>query len=391
MRARSIALLILALGCGLVASIGITQVIGNRATEPAVPTGDGTPIFVVLEEVPFGERLSAQVLRLENWPKDKVPGGALSRIEDIEGRRPRTKLYAGEPVLENKLFPKGASEQGYSTVIPKGYRVVAVKVDRVSGSGLILPGDRVDVLVHLIRNPARGILKTSTRTILQDVKVFAVNDVVETQGQDEKKITAQTISLLVTPEHAQLIMLAEELGKIRLTMRSPEDNEVAKVLDTTPSELLDASTAESPRDEEARAASDANQSSAGGSGFLTFLDQLRAKRAGQEDAAIPPRLVPGHTVHRMRLVSGSEVKDVVLEKEAGQPDSTGVQWWKLSESTPVSNSIRPGGVPEPAEPVAKGKQGPAGTPEKQDPAGKQENQDPAGAGKRQPQPQEAND
>jgi len=391
MRARSIALLMLALGCGLVASIGITQVIGNRATEPAAPTGDSTPIFVALEEVPFGEPLTPQVLRLENWPKDKVPAGALSRIEDIEGRRSRTKLYAGEPVLENKLFAKGASEQGYSTVIPKGYRVVAVKVDKVSGSGLILPGDRVDLLVHLIRNPSRGILKTSTRTILQNIKVFAVNDVVETQGQDEKKITAQTISLLVSPDHAQMIMLAEELGKIRLIMRSPEDDDVAKVLDTTPSELLDAGGAESRRDEDVAAGSDANQAPGAGAGFLTFLDQMRAKKAGQEDTAIRSQPTLGHNMHRMQIVSGSEVRDVVLEKEADQPDSPGVQWWKLSESTPVSNSIRPGGTPEAGEPMAQGKQEPAGKQQKQDPAGKQENQGPAGAGIQQPQPQEAND
>jgi len=384
MRARSIALLILALGCGLVASIGITQVIGNRATEPAAPTGDSTPIFVVLEEIPFGEPLSAKVLRLENWPKDKVPAGALTRIEDIEGRRARTKLYTGEPVLENKLFAKGASEQGYSTVIPKGYRVVAVKVDKVSGSGLILPGDRVDLLVHLIRDPSRGILKTSTRTILQNVKVFAVNDVVETQGQDEKKITAQTISLLVSPDHAQMIMLADELGKIRLVMRSPEDDDVAKVLDTTPGELLGATAAESRRDEEVATGPDANQAPGGGTGFLTFLDQMRAKKGGQEDAAIPPRPIPGHTMHRMRLVSGSEVKDVVLEKEADQPDASGVEWWKLSESTLVSGSSQPGVVPEPSEPVAKGKPEPAAKPVKPDPAGKQEN--PGGAGKQQPPP-----
>jgi hypothetical protein len=224
------------------------------------------------------------------------------------------------------------------------------------------------------------------------VRVFAVNDVVvETTDPDEKKLTAQTISLLVSPEHAQVIMLAEELGKIRLIMRSPEDDAVAKVLDTTPNELLDASGAESRRDEELLAPSDAKQAPGAGAGFRTFLDQMRAKKAGQAGAAIPPHPMPGHNVHRMQLVSGSEVKDVVLEKEADQPDSPGVQWWKLSESTPVSNSIRPGGVLEPGEPMAQGKQEPAGKQEQQDPAGKQENQGPAGAGKQQPPPQEANE
>ena len=56
--------------------------------------------------------MTSQVLKLEQWPKDKIPAGAISRIEDVEGRRARTKLYAGEPILEHKLLGKGASEQG---------------------------------------------------------------------------------------------------------------------------------------------------------------------------------------------------------------------------------------------------------------------------------------
>jgi pilus assembly protein CpaB len=333
---------------------------------------------VALEDVPFGEPLTPQVLRLESWPKDKIPAGGLARIEDVEGRRCRSKLYAGEPVLENKLFAKGASEQGYSTVIPKGYRVVAVKVDRVSGSGLILPGDRVDVLVHLIRNPSRGILKTSTRTILQNVRVFAVNDVVvETTDRDEKKITAQTISLLVSPEHAQLVMLAEESGKIRLIMRSPEDNDIATVEDTTPSELLDAAEAENRQDEDLLAQAGGGQSPNQGPGFLQFLEQMRASQAARADSAPLSRQAPGHEMHRMRIVSGSEIRDVVLEKDDDQSGS-GPEWWRVSQWQPPAGSAQTTGTPDPAVLPPQDELAPA---EKQ----KQKPQD------QKPQPQKEND
>ncbi len=331
MRARSIALLLLALGCGLVASIGITQVIGNRDNQPADATADTNAIFVALEDIAFGEPLKPEVLRLENWPKGKLPSGALSRIEDVEGRRTRTKLYAGEPILENKLFPKGASEQGYSTVIPKGYRVVPVRVDRVSGSGLIMPGDRVDLLVHLVKNPAKGILETNTRTILQNVKVFAVNDIVETEGQEDNTTTTQTISLLVTPEHAQMVVLAEELGNIRLIMRNYEDPEIVTVQGTTPSQLRDASEAEDARKE---IAPDTvlDRTRGGGAGFLAFLKQMRQpKKSPQNDATSGSRQNPDD-LHRMQIVSGSEVRDVVLEVDQQRSDSvSGFKIWKTSE------------------------------------------------------------
>jgi pilus assembly protein CpaB len=241
MRPKSLALLLLALGCGLVASAGITRVMAKRDVKPESLPGDSQAIFVAMADVGMGDLLTSQVLKLEQWPKDKIPPGAISRIEDIEGRRTRSRLYAGEPVLENKLLGKGASQQGATALIPKGYRVVPVKVDLVSGgSSLILPGDRVDVMVHLVRDPARDIPETVTRTILQDVKVFAVNDVLDLEKDKDggKSIIAKTISLLVTPEQAATITLATQLGSVNLVMRSPEDDLQAPNSQARPSELF---------------------------------------------------------------------------------------------------------------------------------------------------------
>ena len=52
MRAKSLALLMLALGCGLVASIGITQAI-SRHDEP-LATGDVETVFVALKMSRWG-------------------------------------------------------------------------------------------------------------------------------------------------------------------------------------------------------------------------------------------------------------------------------------------------------------------------------------------------
>ena len=239
MRPKSLSLLLLALGCGLVASIGITQMMSQKEAAPAL-TGDGRSIFVAKTDIGMGDLLSPEMLTLEQWPKDKVPPGAISQMQDIEGRRARARLYVGEPILDNKLLGKGASQQGATALIPKGYRVVPVKVDLVSGGGsLILPGDRVDVMVHLVREISRDIPETVTRTILQDIKVFAVNDVVELQSDSTgQSIAAKTISLLVTPQQAAKVMLASKLGTIQLVMRSPEDDQPSPIVEATPDELF---------------------------------------------------------------------------------------------------------------------------------------------------------
>ncbi len=197
MRPKSLALLLLALGCGLVASIGITKVMtgGNGAGEGA---GAQAGIFVAAADIPMGDRLTPESVKLQQWPKDRTPAGAISKIEDIKDRRVRTKLYAGEPILENRLVGKGVNEQGATAMIPVGYRVVPVKVDLVSGgSDLILPGDRVDVMVHLVRDKSRGIDETVTRTILQDIKVFAVNDTLDIEKEKDEQVDPRQDDFLV--------------------------------------------------------------------------------------------------------------------------------------------------------------------------------------------------
>jgi len=327
MRAKSMALLMLALGCGLVASIGITQVMARRNTEPSGPAAETVPIFVAVKDIPLGEPLSAAMVKQEPWPKDRVPTGALSNIEDVEGRRIRQRLFAGEPILENKLLSKGSSAQGASAVIPIGYRVVSVLVDSVSGSGLILPGDRVDVLVYLVSNSQNTIAETSTRTVLQDVKVFAVNDVVdmEKEGKD-KSITAKTISLLVTPAQAAKVTLASEMGKIRLVMRGPEDNAHAEDASAKPEELLGHS-AYSDRNKEA-ADSKKTDKTDNKSSFLDLLSQIKAK-APVKQTPEPPSTISW----TMRILQPNGINDVVLESDnlpaAGNP---GFGHWRVSSS-----------------------------------------------------------
>lgn len=228
MRPKSIILLTLALGCGLIASIGINQVMANRRAVPVQVEGETTPVFVAATEIGIGDPLTPQVLKLEPWPKEKVPAGALGQLEEVEGRRSRSKFYPGEPILEAKLLPKGESGASAIDMIPKGMRVVPIRVDAVSGaSGMILPGDRVDLLVHLREDASHGLARAVTRTFLQNIKVFAVDDVYDRPGTENKAVAAKTISVLVTPEQAELVALASQLGSVQLVMRSASD-EVAE-------------------------------------------------------------------------------------------------------------------------------------------------------------------
>jgi len=237
MRSRSVMLLGLALGCGLVASIGISQVM-ERRNQGEAPAGEMEPILVAATDLNYNDLLTPDKIRFEEWPKGKVPPGAVTNLEEVKDRRSSTKLFAGEPILTGKLM--GSDGSGAARKIPKGYRMVSVAVDAVTGaSSLIKPDDKVDVLLYMQRRPELGIEESTTKTILQGVRVFAVDKVFERAHGDEKaQETAKTVALLVTPEQAQRITHANGMGTIRLVLRSPEDDDQSETNATSVTDIL---------------------------------------------------------------------------------------------------------------------------------------------------------
>jgi len=333
----------LALGCGIVASVGITQVMSNRATEPTVAQAETEQIFVAMKDIPMGDPVSAQAINLEEWPKDKAPKGAITKLEDVENRRPKSRIFAGSPILENQLLGRGAIDQGASDSIPKGSRVVAVKVDAVSGNAsLIRPGDRVDVLLYVTQSGTGGASRTLTRTILQDLKVFAVNEVWDAAAAGGgKSIAAKTVSLLVTPTQAATVTMASEMGQIRLVMRSPEDKEQTKVRGVLARDVLGDDLAVLERQVPPGTPP----------GLLNLLNANQQKSASGQGGSKPPE------TFTIRILSGSQVSNTVLEStgEGGASGPTDASFihWRTSPSSPS------GPAPfAPGRPAARGSDAP---------------------------------
>ena len=155
-----------------------------------------------------------------------MPPGAITLLEEIEGFRPRQRLFQGEAILKAKLIAPNDFGTA-ANMIPPGYRVHSVKVTMDSTvSNLLGPGDRVDVIVYL--RQGNGTPETAARTLLQNIRVFAVNaDVARAADQSEGGIAAKTVSLLVTPPDGERLTLASSVGEIKLALRRPDD-EVAE-------------------------------------------------------------------------------------------------------------------------------------------------------------------
>ncbi len=309
-------LVALALGCGAVAAMGISQVMD--ANLKVADDGDRQPVFVAMADIPPNEELTAQNVKLEEWPKKIIPQGALTKLEEVEGKRTRLKLYAGEPILASKLL--GADDMvGAAKDIPPGFRVAHVKVDSVSGSSnLILPGDRVDVLVF--KNPNNDSHATAAKIVLQDIKVFAVDTQTEsaftaTKDEQTEPMSAKSISLLVTPQQAVVLHAASEIaGAVRLVLRNPEDDVHVADQGATIGDIF--GNEPKPTDRSAEKGTPEKETA----DVSNWLTQETAKAAqGRATSPVPPAPPLPHERKRMLVMMGAELVNVEIPGDGELP------------------------------------------------------------------------
>lgn len=214
---RSTALIMVAVGCGFVASLGVYQYL--RTTSDKEETRS---VLVASKEININQPLNGQNVRVEQWPSRQIPQGSLGQLKQIDAKFARIRLYPGEPVLAAKVMDW--NDASSSLKVPKGFRAVSVKVTMDSSvSSLIEPGDKVDVIVVMKRSQDTPPM---SKTILKSVQVFAVNtEMAKSQDKDKEKAPEEvrTISLLLDPEGAERLAMGQELGTVRLTLRSPDD------------------------------------------------------------------------------------------------------------------------------------------------------------------------
>jgi len=219
-------------GC---ASLLLYRLTVSRSSTQAAPST--TKALVAAHNLELGAIIKDADVKDAPWSGTLPPNAVLKR-EDIVGRGITTAIYEGEPILENRLAPKGAGG-GLAAMIPAGMRAVAVRVNDVVGvAGFVVPGMRVDILISGNPPGPSGATEGSlTRTLLQNIEVLSA-------GQDFKKdnegkpVGAGVVNLLVTPEQAEMLSLASNQTTIQLVLRNPLDTQVAKTPGTAVVELF---------------------------------------------------------------------------------------------------------------------------------------------------------
>jgi pilus assembly protein CpaB len=179
-----------------------------------------TKVLVAGLEIPFGTRIEAVHVRAVDWPLALVPEGSVNELAEVEGMVASQGFLPGEVILKARL----ANHLGGSTLaalVEPQKRAVTVRVNDVVGvGGFLLPGNRVDV-VATRSNP--GSRQAVTRTVLEDLKVLAVD---QTASADkDRPVVVRAVTLEVTPAEAEVLVKATGEGSVQLTLRNPLDKE----------------------------------------------------------------------------------------------------------------------------------------------------------------------
>ncbi len=143
--------------------------------------------------------------------------------ERIVGQRVAHTIREGQTLLWTD-FSDPRSEVELDQVVKEGWRAMAIPVDQVSSmGGLLQPNDHVDILGTFMKPEQKEWL---TITLLQNVTVLAVGARLGSRERSSEEATGrgfQTVTVLVTPEEAELLTFSVDKGKISLSLRNEND------------------------------------------------------------------------------------------------------------------------------------------------------------------------
>jgi pilus assembly protein CpaB len=221
------------------AALGVKSYVTNKAAT-ALALGDVVRVAVAVQDVPRGTTLTADMVRMCEYPRAMLLTGMITRAAEVVDRAVFVPLVKDEPVLEGKLSPKGV-KSGMAALVASGMRAFTILTPSVASGvgGFILPGNKVDVLLTL-----EGKRGGMTTTLVQNREILAVDqqlDAPSVNRVDPKQL--RSVTLLVTPEQASKLGLAHNKGSLHLALRNHTDD---RLVQTAPVRLAELDEGDRP-------------------------------------------------------------------------------------------------------------------------------------------------
>lgn len=209
----------------------------SEIEEKSALDADPKSVLVAKKYIPAYSLVTLDMVRVSQVPSRYLQPGSITSTREIVDKKGNAKFITIVPIMENEVllstkFILPSSETGLAVVVPLGQRAISISVnDETSLSGLIKPGNRVDLIgnfedksVYLLQNLL--VLSVDTRIIGEHEKEGGKKGFLEKMGE---AVGGSTISLAVTPEQALKISYAKEKCSFNVVLRNMLDSGVEKV------------------------------------------------------------------------------------------------------------------------------------------------------------------
>jgi pilus assembly protein CpaB len=217
--------LLLAIGVAFLTRLFLTEKVPQpqSVTLKEVQT---TQILVAGQALDQGDKIKAGDLIWQEWPKISVNPNYLSvttaKPEDYIGAIVVDHLDKGEPVTLTDFVKQG--EKGtLAAILTPGKRAISIDVSpAATSSGLITPGDFVDVVLSQATASAEGSQQQITsQTLLKNIKVLATD--ASLSSQEGKTLSVpRVVTLEVTPQQAEILLSGSKEGTLSLSLHGLE-------------------------------------------------------------------------------------------------------------------------------------------------------------------------
>lgn len=233
-RAGLMILLALVAG-GLAAYLAFKFLRSPEAPEAVRRTSETVSVVVASRSLEVGATIESEDVRVIDWPGTATPEGYAQSADEVVGRGVLQSIHTNEPVLPFKLASPELG-RGLAMVIPEGFRAVSIPVDPVTAvDGWVRQGTRVDLIVTLDDLPNQS--EPITQIVLQNVEVLG-NDRVISRDQSGEAMEMRVVTVLVDPEDAERLSLAQQKGSFQLALRNALDLELIETPGVRTSQLL---------------------------------------------------------------------------------------------------------------------------------------------------------
>ena len=219
--------LIVALVLGLLA--GVVAYSAIKKKESDVRKGwNLVPVVVAAQDIPEGTVVTIDMVSQRQVPEQFVTSSVVKpdSASYIVNQKVLVSLQAGDPLLWSQFETTKAAER-LSTKVQKKTRAITIEASSTSSvGGWVRPNDHVDV-IGTFRDPQTN--EQVGVTLLQNVIVLATGKITGTTNVNlipEAQREYNTVSLLVIPEEAEIMVLAQELGQLTLSLRNEDDVDV---------------------------------------------------------------------------------------------------------------------------------------------------------------------